>query len=286
MARILIVGCGYIGCALGRQLRAQGDCVWGLRRRIDRLCPGLQPICADLTDPSTLADLPADLDAVFYTASAGVFNDEAYEQAYVKGPRNLIRALEGQGRHPRRLIFTSSTSVYAQTDGQWVDEASPVEPDSFSGQRLLQGERLVLDAPFASTVLRLGGIYGPGRDRMIEQVRQGKASCFEGPPIYSNRIYRDDCVGALIHLMRLEKAEGLFVGVDDAPTDPCEILRWLAGQLGAPGPRLGQRPPSTLSRTMRSNKRCRNRKLTESGYSFKCPTYREGFLALLSESAG
>lgn len=281
MARILIAGCGYVGTALGTRLTLEGHAVWGLRRRADVLPPSIRPLPADLTVHETLHELPTDLDFVFYTAAADASDDDGYRAAYVDGLRNLLNALDGQRRPLRRVFFTSSTGVYAHASGEWVDEESPAEPAEFSGIRVLEGERLLMDGPFPATVLRLGGIYGPGRARLIERVRQGLAVCQDGPALYTNRIHRDDCAGALRHLMTLAEPASLYVGVDHEPAEQCEVLRWLAGQLGLPPPRVEPFSGSTPRR--QSNKRCRNARLVASGYSFRYPGYRDGYSALLAE---
>jgi len=283
MTQVLIAGCGYVGTTLGVRLAADGHAVWGLRRHPDPLPPGISPLIADLTDAKTLSTLPAGMDFVFFTAAPAVSSDEDYRATYVDGLRHVLDVLQHRRQPIRRVFFTSSTAVYVQSDGDWVDEDSPTEPVHFSGIRMLEAERLVLGGPFPGTVLRLGGVYGPGRGRLIERVRQGEAVCPEGSPLYTNRIHRDDCAGALQHLMTLSKPEDLYIGVDHEPAEECAVLCWLAAQLGVAPPRVG--PPSGVDpRRRRGNKRCRNTKLVQSGYRFRYPTYREGYAALLGGS--
>jgi len=276
---VLIAGCGYLGNALGAALLCDAHEVWGLKRRPVGLALGIRPVEADLGLAATLRDLPTGLDFAFYMVSPGGADDALYRAAYVEGLRNFLEALEAQREPPRRLFFVSSTAVYAQRDGEWVDEASPTEPDHFSGRRLLEGERLFLESPFEGTVVRLGGIYGPRRARLIERVRTGSAVYRRKPPQYTNRIHRDDCVGALRHLMELEAPEPLYLGVDCEPADEASVLGWLAGVLGAPLPRAVESAPR---RRGNSNKRCRNERLLGSGYAFSYPTFREGYTAVLA----
>ena len=239
-------------------------------------------MAADLADPASLERLPAKLDFIFYTAGADGSTDAAYRKAYVDGIRNLITALRSQQQEPRRVVFTSSTAVYGQSAGEWVDESSPTEPQSFAGRRVLEGERVLLGSEFTTSVVRLGGIYGPGRDRLIQQVQSGEAVCAKGLPEYSNRIHRDDCAGILAHLLALPQADGVYVGVDREPADRCEVLRWLARKLGAPFP---QTSSSASSRTRRrgSNKRCCSDRIVAAGYRLLYPTFREGFGMLLAQ---
>jgi len=280
MARVLIAGCGYVGGALAEMMAADGHEVWGMRRNPDALPPGVHRLAADLRDPASLDALPPALDYVAYTATADASTDEAYRAAYVDGPRNLLAALARQGQRPRRVVFTSSTSVYAQQHGEWVDEDSPTEPASFTGRRMLEGERVFLGGPFAATALRLGGIYGPGRASLVEKVRTGKAECAPGPS-WSNRIHRDDAAGALRHVFSLEGAASVYLCVDREPGDLCNIQRWLARRLGALEPRVATDSSDTPRRT-RSNKRCSSARLAASGYTFRYPTFREGFEAIIS----
>jgi nucleoside-diphosphate-sugar epimerase len=281
MSNILIAGCGYVGTALGRRLAAAGHVVWGMRRVAQDLPRGIRHLAGDLTAPQTLRDLPPGLDIVFYTAAPNGADDAAYRAIYVDGLRYLLEALAGQGQSPRRVFLTSSTAVYAQSAAEWVDESSPTGPTHFSGRRVLEGERLLLDGPFPATVVRFGGIYGPGRTSLIERVRQGLAACREGPPLYTNRIHRDDCAGVLQHVMTLPTPEALYVAVDHEPADYCDVLRWLAGRLGAPMPRV-EAESGADTRRHRTNKRCRNGKLVASGYVFRYPTFREGYAELLA----
>jgi nucleoside-diphosphate-sugar epimerase len=278
--RALVAGCGYLGTALGERLAAGGCEVFALRRRVAALPASLRPVAADLADPATLRALPPDLDLVFYTAGAERGDEAAYERAYVVGLRNLLEALRASQRGIRRLLFTSSTAVHAQGGGEWVDEDSATTPSGFRGRLLLAGEALVLASPCPATVLRLGGIYGPSRTRLLDEVRAGRARFVPGR--YTNRIHRDDAAGALEHLARLEGAERLYLGVDCDPAEERVVLAWLAERLGAPSPREGEAAPSER-RT--GSKRCRNARLLAAGSRFRHPTFREGYASILAGGA-
>lgn len=294
MARILIAGCGDVGATLGQSLSGAGHEIWGLKRRPIDLPPGIRPLAADLTDPETLTLLPPALDFVVYSAAATGFSEAAYQAAYVAGVRNLLIALSGAHQQPRRLLFTSSTSVYAQHHGEWVDEDSPAEADSFSGRCIREGERLMAASGWPTVAVRFGGIYGPRRTRLIESVRDGSATRPPGPPLYTNRIHRDDCARVLEHLLFLPDAEPLYLAVDDDPAPLAEVLDWLAIQLGASQPPLAVHSPlkpgaeagSNSALRMRVSKRCRNARLRASGFTFRYPGYREGYAALLCAPQG
>lgn len=278
--RILIAGCGDLGTRLAQLLIADGHRVWGVRRRPERLPAPIAGIAADLASGEGLERLPRSLDRVVYAAAADGSSDEAYERAYVAGLGHVIAAV---GEDAARLIFVSSTSVYGQVDGRWVDETSPIEPAGFRGRRILEAEALVAALGGRGVVLRLAGIYGPGRTRLVDSVRSGSAVCWDDPPVFTNRIHVDDCAGVLRHLSSVAEPEATYLGVDHRPAADGEVKRWLARRLGVsepppagPGPTPGRRPSG--------NKRCSNRRLLASGYRFRYPDYRAGYGALLRES--
>ena len=288
--RILIAGCGDVGSALGVELATQGHEVFGLRRNVRALPDSLHPVAADLGRPESLADLPPNLDAVVYAAAADRTDETAYRSAYVDGVDHLVAALVAQEQQPRCLLFTSSTGVYGQSSGEWVDETSATEPRRFTGKLVLEGERRVASCPWPSTSVRFGGIYGPGRGRLLARVRQGGLTVDRRHPAYTNRIHRDDCAGALAHLLNLSFGGGdlagaplpqAVVGVDDAPAPRHEVYDWLADRLGVPRP--AEADGAAGAGLHGGSKRCRNTLLRSLGYDFRYPTYREGYAELLGD---
>ncbi len=279
MAKILIAGCGYIGTQLGVSLVAAGHEVWGLRRSAAALPRSIQPLHADLTRLDSLGCLPVGIDFIFYTAGAGATDEAAYRAVYLDGVGRFLDAIVDQGEKPRRVFFTSSTAVYAQRRGEWVDEESHTAPDGFRGDLLLCGERLILASPFPSTVVRFGGIYGPGRDSLLRAVREGGIRPQSGAAHYTNRIHRDDAAGVLQHLMGLEDLDDIYLAVDNEPSEQGEVIRWLAQALNLPVP--AEEPGSALTGNRSSgSKRCRNTRLLATGYRFLYPSYRDGYASL------
>jgi len=239
MARVLIAGCGYVGSALGERLSAEGHEVFGLKRNPEDLPAGIRPIRADLSRPETLTSLPSGIDFIFYTAGASRSDEEGYRDAYLDGMGRLLGALSDLAEQPRRIFFTSSTSVYDQRRGEWVDEDSKTAPTSYRGDIMLMTERLLLAGEVPATVVRLGGIYGPGRDRLLRAVLRGEVGASEGEAHYTNRIHRDDAAGCLQHLMALESPSAVYLGVDHEAAEEGAVLRWLADRLGVKLPEPG-----------------------------------------------
>ena len=170
-----MVGCGYVGLEVAKLRIAQGDTVWCLSRS-PRVYEGLVSVQGDVTQKERLGSMPEGLDAVVYSVSASGFTDEHYRAAYVDGVRNVLETLRARGEANCRFLFVSTTSVYGQTDGSIVNEESPTEPLIFAGRRMLEAERRVQDSELEHVILRLGGIYGPGRERTVRSVLDGTAA--------------------------------------------------------------------------------------------------------------
>jgi nucleoside-diphosphate-sugar epimerase len=278
--KILIAGCGDVGTLLGVRLASEGHEVFGLRRDPSGLPPVLNPIAADLLSPNLAASLPTALDAVVYAAAPGGGGAPAYKAIYEDGIRALLDALMASGSAGvRRMLLLSSTSVFGEAGGEWVDEDTPLQSDDPRGICVREGETLVLGSGFPAVVLRLGGIYGPGRTRLIDMVRSGRARIPPGDPIWTNRIHREDAARAAQHLLKLTAPAEVYVGVDLEPARLDTVLNWLAEELGLEPPPLD--PVSTRDR---ANKRCSSRRLQESGFEFRYPTFREGYRELIAQT--
>lgn len=267
MKQLLIAGCGDLGQRLARRLDRSGWTTHGLRRRPDQLAEPVRAIGGDLLDPSSLEAVARRWDAIVYQATPGQRTAEEYRRSYVDGLVNLLRQASAD-----RLIFVSSSAVYGQDQGQWVDEHSPTEPGSFSGEILLEAEAEA--RKHGGIALRFSGIYGPGRDYLIRSVSSGQARCRPDPPQWTNRIHSEDCAGVLAHVLELASPEPVYCASDPHPAPRCEVLQWLADQLGVPGPRRDLE-------TGGQGKRVSSRRLIDSGFQFQYPSYQTGYRELL-----
>ena len=279
MARILIVGTGDIGGNLAEQLVNAGHNVWGMRRSDKPLAGGVQLLIGDVADRDTLPSLPGDLDIVVYSIASPVFSKEGYHDYYVKGLKNILKLLKGQS--PKRVIFVSSSSVYHQMDGEWVDELSETSPTSFAGKEMLVAEQTLLESNFPGTVVRFTGIYGPGRTRMIEQARHG-GYCDPEPPVWTNRIHRDDCLGVLTLIINRalndEPLDDIYLASDDEPATLFDVLEWMKDRIGDVDP-----DHDVGEVTRRANRRCSNKRLRNLGYEFLYPNYQVGYDLMLTD---
>ncbi|MDH0305002.1 MULTISPECIES: SDR family oxidoreductase [unclassified Pseudomonas] len=275
----LIVGCGDVGGRLALQLLAKGWQVSGLRRSVDQLPQGVRPIAADLSDRRQPGAWPERApDYLVYCVAASQHDEAGYRAAYVEGLRHVLGWLEAKGQRPRRLLFVSSSSVHAQQDGEWIDETAATEPEGYSGRVMLEAERLALGSGIATSIVRLTGIYGPGREWLLSQVRQGYRVA-EEPPLYGNRIHAEDAASLLAHLLQAE-ARGVvlddcYLGVDDDPVPLAEVVAWLREYMGVTEWSDEQRVRRTGS------KRCSNARARALGWVPQYPSYKEGYAAIL-----
>lgn len=270
----LIVGCGYVGTELGLNLANSGGVVLGMRRDPSALPPAIRRVAADLASPGALPEVP-ELGALVFCPSAGARTEEAYRRAYVDGVTRVREALGGRASALARAVYVSSTAVYGDAGGGDVDESTPAAPRVFTGSILLEGEARFREAFPNATVIRLAGIYGPGRTRMARQVLSGGPFESSAETI-GNRIHRDDCAGAIAHLLALPQVAELYVGVDDGAVPLGEVRAFIASLFGRDGrPFEPKGPPE--------GKRMRAPRLAASGYVLRVPTFREGYPAIVQE---
>jgi nucleoside-diphosphate-sugar epimerase len=282
MPRVLIAGCGFVGLTTARMLHGAGWNVLGCTHSADSaqaLAGEPFPVrAADLCDPAaieTLADWRG-CDAIVHCASSGRGGADSYRAVYLGGARNLLTILA-----PQRLIFTSSTSVYAQNDGAWVTEESAAEPDRETGRILRETESLVLAQ--GGCIARLAGIYGPGRSVLLKKFFTGEAVIEGGGTRWINQVHRDDIATALALLVE-RREPGIFNVSDDTPLTQRDIYSWLAVHFSCPLPPTG--PIDTNRKRGVTSKRVSNAKLRALGWTPRYPSFRDavaGDPALLNE---
>ena len=290
--RVLIVGCGYVGRALGAALVRQGHDVFGLRRSTlanDALRRvGIQPVPADITRPETLTALPRNFDWVVNCAAAGSGSVADYRRVYLAGTRNLLAWLASVP--PRKFVYTSSTGVYGQNDGSRVTEASPTAPQTETGRVLVETERELLAAArqrnFRAVILRVAGIYGPGRGFHLRALLRGAARMEGEGRRWVNLIHRDDVVGAILAGLKRGQPGTVYNVCDDEPARQREVYAWLAQQLHLPLPATVSEDPEASRQRGATHKRVANQRLLrELGYTLKYPTFRDGYAAQLARLA-
>ncbi|MFC4436788.1 MULTISPECIES: SDR family oxidoreductase [Natrialbaceae] len=292
--RVAILGCGYVGLELGRQLTERGHDAIGVRRSDDGIAriddAGFDAVRADITDAAALEAVPS-VDALVFAASSGGRGADVARAIYVEGLRTAIEAFGERDEPPRRLVYTSSTSVHGDHDGDRVDEETPIEPTTEKTEVLAEAERIALEHPpeygFAGTVARYAGLYGPERYR-LERYLEGPVT--EG---YLNMVHRDDAAGAVRFLLEEDLARDEVVQVvDDEPVSKWAFADWLADEAGVEQPpkrtKAERLEDGELSEAARrrilTSKRCSNERLRDLGYEFAYPTFREGYRDAIAAS--
>ena len=286
---VVIVGCGYVGLELAEQLAERGHDVAGVRRSdaglaaIEAVDARVDAVGADATDPESLAALP-DADAVVFAASSGGRGAEAARSVYVDGLTNVIEEYGTREAAPDRLVYTSSTGVYGDHDGGWVDEETAIDPTTEKTRVLAEAERVALETAdefgIDGTVARFAGLYGPGRYRLDRYLNGPVTAGF------LNMVHRDDAAGAVRYLLEADVARGEpVVVVDDEPVDKHAFADWLADECGVARPEKRSKAEriadgdlsAAAERRIRTSKRCANDRLRALGYEFSYPTFREGY---------
>lgn len=274
---MLIVGCGDLGIELAHQLQSQGLTPIGLRRSLhsDSLFECIQ---ADVTEPSSLLSLSRlDPDFLVYCVAASAQTDESYRQHYVEGLRNVLAALK-DATNLKHVFFVSSTRMYGQTTNTLLDENTVPQEMDFGGQRLLEAEDILKQAgkSWSLTALRLTGIYGPCRNRMIHLA--ANPSNWPTQNTFSNRIHRDDAAAFIVHLIKMflnaQPIEDCYVVTDSSPVSQYELLHWIAAQMGIEF--------TGASPEVDGGKRMSNQRMLSTGFSLQYPDYKVGYLAMLN----
>lgn len=276
-ARILMAGCGRLGQRIGAAL-AEHHQVFGLRRQASRVPLPLTPIQGDLLDPDSLGERVPEVDVAIICLTPDQYDETGYHRTFVQGTSNLMTVLEAASRPPRRVFFISSTAVYGQHQGEWVDEASPTEPPRYNGSALLTAEQRLGESPIAGTVVRFSGIYGNDRDGMLSRMRDGSIAP-EPDSGYTNRIHEDDAVGALCHLVNRtldgDDLADCYLASDCEPARLGDVVAWVRETMSCDPVRPDARRDSRVG-----SKRVDSSRLREAGYRFLFPTFREGYASM------
>jgi nucleoside-diphosphate-sugar epimerase len=269
MPRILIAGCGYVGQATADLLHEEGWKVEGWTASVQSTGHlAVKPYvvrAVDITDPAAVSAVREEFDVVIQCASSGGGDAEEYRRIYLEGAQNLLYAF------PRTsLLFTSSTSVYAQQRGDIVDETSPADPAHERGQILREAEELVLS--HNGIVARLGGIYGPGRSFLLRKFLAGEAVFDDANDRFINQAHRDDIVAALFLLaeQRADLERQIYNVVDDQPILARVAYQWLSAHLQRSLP-TGK--VAAERKRGDSNKRVSNKKLRALGWEPRYPNF-------------
>jgi nucleoside-diphosphate-sugar epimerase len=272
--RVLLAGCGDLGRRVAQRLLARGDEVWALRRQPPlQDDSGIRWLQGDLTQPETLRGLPAGITQMVYLPTPDRRDESAYRATFVDGLHHVLEALGSPLL--QRVLLVSSSAVYGEHGGDWVDESTPPAPPGFNGRVLLEAEQLLAAQPTASIVLRLAGLYGPGRLQLLERLRAGQVQVPRQLPHWANRIHIDDAAAAIVHLLELADPLPLYLGVDSTPLPLDALYDHLAELIGAPLPGDGPAPVGVGS------KRLSNARLRASGFTPLWPDAREGYAALV-----
>lgn len=271
---LAVVGAGYVGTALATATARAGIATWAVRRRAS---PGTHDgvtWCAGDVATGAIDGLPGALDALVLALAPGAAHDD-YERTYVAGARGALALARATGA---RLVYTSSTGVYGVHDGSWVTEASPRRGAGPSNAALVAAEDVLLDQPdVAVTVLRVAGIYGPGRDPSHRY--RDPAALARGGDYWVNLAHRDDIAAAVRHVLALDPATAPRVlnCADGAPALARDVCAWLHARAGG--------DPATLAFTgtgapARSNQRVSSAALQATGWRPAHPSFREGLASL------
>jgi nucleoside-diphosphate-sugar epimerase len=286
--RLVIFGCGYVGSEVAREAVARGVRVTALTRNEAKAAAlraaGVNVVVADLAENSWHGQIEGGADFVVNCVSSGGAGPEGYRRSYVDGMDSIVRWAQARGA-AGTLVYTSSTSVYPQDGGVRVDETAPTTAAPERGQILLEAETTLRAGTGACArwfVLRLAGIYGPGRHSLFDHVRAGEITGRGEHRL--NLIYRDDICAAVWRALEAppNRANEIFNVADDGAARKADIAAWLATKLGVSAPRFNGEA-TTGRRPAAPDRIVANEKIKAMlGWRPSCPTFREGYAKILS----
>ncbi len=268
----LIAGCGDVGGRLAASLAARGETVYALRRSSAPLPQGVTAVHADLTDRASLRGLPGDITRLVFLPAPDARTEAAYRGLYLDGFAHLLEVLDPA--RLERVVYVSSSAVYGEHGGAWVDEDSPCRPLAFNGTVLLAAERHLATLPVRGVAMRFSGLYGPRRTQLLAQVASGRAVAHAG---WTNRLHVEDAARALEHVLDLADPQACYVVSDDEPAPMADVVAWLAARLGV------SMPAADSGRAAVGDKRLANHRLRASGFRLRFTDYQAGYSALLDD---
>jgi nucleoside-diphosphate-sugar epimerase len=272
--RVLLAGCGDVGMRVAQRLLARGDHVYALRRHLPTDdTSGIQWLQGDLVNAASLRGLPSDITQLVYLPTPDRRDEATYRSTFVDGLKYVLNALDRTAL--QRAVFVSSSAVYGDHHGAWVDETTPEQPYGFNGEVLLEAEQWLAAQSVPSIALRLAGLYGPGRLQLLDRLRSGQARVPRSKTHWANRIHADDAARAIVHLLQLVDPQPLYLGADDTPLPLDVLYDALARLIDVHPPQDGPAPVGIGS------KRLSNRRLRDSGFKLDWPDAREGYAAVI-----
>lgn len=286
---VVIVGLGQLGTDVAERLVARGEDVVGIKRsapqagsrgQADASAPDAGHLTVQLLDITTTApELPADTSAIVVSLAPRARSVEAYDALYRDGITHLLTAVAAlPGTAAPRILFVSSTAVWGEDAGELLDDTTPAVPVTGTARALLAAEEAVQSAVPESSIVRFGGLYGPSSTMFVDQVRDGRVTRSSG---WTNRIHRDDAAAVIVHLLDLPAASlpPVVAGIDEEPALLSTVADFLADRLGVTPPKLDDTGRTPDERN--HGKRISAAALRSTGFTYRYPTFREGYAAQL-----
>jgi nucleoside-diphosphate-sugar epimerase len=264
MKRILIVGCGDLGVRLAKNLSGQNIEIFAIKRNTQSLPTFIKPIAWDVTADEKI-QIPHLFDSIFFSVAPSDHSEESYRKTYLKGFQNISHLIQDSAQ----VFFISSTGVYSQNNGEWVNEESETKPTKYSGKILLETERWIEKNIPQTTIVRFSGLYSKERNSTVEKIKNNQFGKIPMNKI-SNRIHLEDAARILVFLYQKKKKQAIYIGTDSHPTLYCDIVDWYCkkNKIDFTKPILQKI----------ENKKISNKKIISEGFSFLYPSYQEGFL--------
>lgn len=292
--RVAIFGCGYLGAALAEEILVRGGSVIALTRN-EATAEKLrgrgvgEVVVAELSDAGW-HERVLSVDLAVNCVGSGRGGIEGYRRSYAAGMESVGRWASQRAGPLETFVYTGSVSVYAGVDGEKVDEDAPVDGSAPLQEVLLQAEGMARGMAGAgaerSFVLRLAGLYGPGRHVLADRIRLEGVSAVEGDGRFLNLVHRDDAVAAVLACLLAPQgvSGGTYNVVDDEPAPRDVVGRWLAARIGTVDGREGGGGDGS---SLRRNRTLANRKVSnariraELGWAPRYRDFRAGYAAVL-----